>query len=794
MKRLSSPLAVTLLFTSFGISGLSAQPVINEIMQSNINTIMDDLNEYPDSWVEIYNSSSKPINLADYSIGISDDPTEAWSLPDETVAANGYVLIYCDKEGKGKHTDFRLESSKGGSVFLFSSKDGSIVDSVKGLKEMPAPDIAYGRLSGQSDKWGYFLEATPGGKNPTKAASSSIPLPLPNFSLKGRICTAPVEVTLSMPGGCPDGTVIRYSLDSSEVTEKSPLYDGKPIKINKTTVVRARLFHPEFLTNVTSTNSYIFHHTDKKIPIISITTDNPNLTDPAIGLLAGSNFLEDWRRPANIEYFEEDRKQVINQLGEFRIGGHSSRKYKSKSMIVYANKRFGKKNFSHTFFPDQKPELASIKSFVVRNGGGDYYECHMRDAISQHSLAPYLHADWQAYRPVAVYRNGKYVGLLNIRERSNLSYIESTYNGLDDIDMLENWKYILEGDGTAPKQLRALFENENAQASDFLDIMDIEQFIDIQMSYLYLNNCDYPSNNFILWRPKTEGAKWKAFLKDIDYAMGLKNTTFTGDRSPSYPTLDWLYDPTFPGVTWGHNEYYTLPFRRLMSFEEISEPAFDRAFVAFGSYLRAEKIIKLIDEFDHAISGEIDKFVSMYDISRHGTYKENLDYMKDWITEREKFFPAYFSEYYGLGEVGRIRINQNKDFPCVIKINGIELQTESFDGVFPIGRPLNITFESIGADTGYSGWLIQKFENHHPSTCVDSYSYGNFSVTPELSEDVIFSLQPVPNISGVDEIISSDSGNKRYFDLTGRECDADNLVPGIYIEISNGESRKTLIY
>jgi len=34
--------------------------VINELMQSNIDCIMDDLNEFPDSWVELYNPLTKP--------------------------------------------------------------------------------------------------------------------------------------------------------------------------------------------------------------------------------------------------------------------------------------------------------------------------------------------------------------------------------------------------------------------------------------------------------------------------------------------------------------------------------------------------------------------------------------------------------------------------------------------------------------------------------------------------------------------------------------------------------------
>jgi hypothetical protein len=32
-----------------------AQLVINEMMQSNVDCVMDDANEFPDSWVELYN-------------------------------------------------------------------------------------------------------------------------------------------------------------------------------------------------------------------------------------------------------------------------------------------------------------------------------------------------------------------------------------------------------------------------------------------------------------------------------------------------------------------------------------------------------------------------------------------------------------------------------------------------------------------------------------------------------------------------------------------------------------------
>ena len=55
---------------------------INELMQSNIDCIMDDLNEFPDSWVELYNSGDKPVLLSDYSICLKDKISKAYILPD----------------------------------------------------------------------------------------------------------------------------------------------------------------------------------------------------------------------------------------------------------------------------------------------------------------------------------------------------------------------------------------------------------------------------------------------------------------------------------------------------------------------------------------------------------------------------------------------------------------------------------------------------------------------------------------------------------------------------------------
>ena len=135
------PLVLTSLLTA--AAGTNAQLQINELMQSNIDCILDDMNEFPDSWVELYNTGAAAVNLGEYSICDKNKPAKAYKLPSKTIAPGGYAIIYCDKAGSGLHTDFRLDSGKGGAVYLF--KNGAVADKVEDMKKQPAPDIAYGR-------------------------------------------------------------------------------------------------------------------------------------------------------------------------------------------------------------------------------------------------------------------------------------------------------------------------------------------------------------------------------------------------------------------------------------------------------------------------------------------------------------------------------------------------------------------------------------------------------------------------------------------------------------------------
>ena len=92
---------------------------INEIMQSNVNTVFADL-DFPDSWAELYNPTDEDICINQYYISLSSNYRQGYRIETtETVPARGYTLIYMDKEATGKHADFRLNSVDAGQLYLF---------------------------------------------------------------------------------------------------------------------------------------------------------------------------------------------------------------------------------------------------------------------------------------------------------------------------------------------------------------------------------------------------------------------------------------------------------------------------------------------------------------------------------------------------------------------------------------------------------------------------------------------------------------------------------------------------
>ena len=776
MKRFY--LLLTILATA--VSTQAQTLIINELMQSNIDCIMDDLNDFPDSWVELYNPTDASINLKNYKIGTKDKTSKAWSLPNKTIAAKGYVVIYCDKAGEDEgvsalHTNFRLESGKDGKLYLFKGSD--IVDQLEGMAKQPAPNIAYGRKSDGADEWGYQAIPTPGASNCGTVYQKVLGEPV--FSTKGRVKIASgsnTRLTLSLPEGAPEGTKIRYTLDGSEPTENSQEYTSA-LFFNSTKIVRAKLFCEGYLSPRSTCHSYIFFPSNRKLTlsVVSIMTDNKYLNDAKIGIYVdGSynskqkNYEYNWRRPMNIEIFEtSDQESVINQLGEMRVTGGATREYMRKSLGIYAHKRFGEKRLNYEFFPDQKPGMTDFKSIMLRNAGNDFDYLFMRDAIIQRTMAQHVDLDWQAWRPVIVYINGEYTGMLNIRERSNEDNIYTNYEGLEDIDMIENDEELKEGTIDNFNAFKAFYNESGHTLAEYAEWMDWEEYINLMIENIYFNNQDFPGNNNVIWRPQAEGSKWRWITKDTDFGLGLYGS------AADYNTIKWLYDNKYDyNRNWANKPEHTILFRHLMEDIDFKTEFLSRAAIYMGDFLNEKGTREVWDAMYDIIKTEYPYHREL--VNRWWpNYDNELSTARKWLNKRTDNVYKQLADYYNWGTPRALTINKQKENDIKITVNGITLCNKVFDGKYYAGKTLTISAQGT-EDNEVTGWKI---------TGAQSKEVQGNEITLQMPNGNI-AIEPIfEDASGINEFANSrqPKANGQLYDLMGNKVTSPQ--PGrIYIQ------------
>lgn len=815
-----------LIFLSLvGLSiGTTAQTLkINELMQSNVECIMDDIKEFPDSWVELYNPTDAAINLKDYKISNKNKVKKAWQLPDQQVPAGGYVIIYCDKEGKEDnrlHADFRLESGKGCTLYLFKGKDAEPVDSLPAdMKKMPAPDVAFGRETDGADKWGYQVTPTPGKANTGEICDAKHILGAPVFGKEGFVTSgdASFQLELSLPEGAPEGTVIRYTTDGSEPTSKSTKYTS-PINIGKTKVIRAKLFCDGWLSPMSTAQSYIFHPREITLPIFSVQTNDKYLNDKEIGLFANNNSKEDkkthdWRRPVMIEFFPVGSdNSAFNQLGETRIQGGQSRSNALKSMVFYANKRFDpdQKRYSYEFFPDQKPGITEFKSFSLRDGGNDFGDLYFRDLIIQRTMAGHVDLDWQAGHSAVLYINGEYMGMLNIRERSNEDNIYSNYNGLEDIDMVEishekvdNVDQFLEEfkgseDETFYNAFKAFYSEKGHTKAEYEQWMDVSEYLNIMIMNLFYGNIDFPGNNIVFWRPNDDDTEsglpkiWRFIVKDTDFGLGLYG------RQNNYNTIDLLYNPAnYPNDNWAFTEPATRLIKNMLEDKDILDLFIDKCCVYMGDFMNGKGTGETID----LIKAEsMEEFVAHRDkynpgwgwwpVDNRSEIENKFNAAKQWAEGRPNNFYNHIGKKWNLGTAFPVTINKGvADMPEDVTVNGIKLSEGVFDGKLFPNRQLTITATAPEGKT-IAGWKVTTTPASGNKK-TENYDGDKLVLTPasckSMSIEAIFSIG-----SGISEKKAECNDDvKAIYNLRGER--QQSLSSGVNIVVyGNGEARKVV--
>ncbi len=594
---------------------------------------------------------------------------------------------YIQLNGNKLHTNFKISNE--GETLILSKPDSSVIDSLSPVQLVA--DISYGRKSDGESSWFYFASPTPGSSNIYDGFSTLPQSDTVKFSAEGGFFQTGFELQLS--SNDPADTIY-FTLDGSEPFRDDSLY-AVPIQISDNCVVRARSLNFQKLPGAVSSNTYFTrNHT---LPVVCISTNPENLWDYYTGIYVlgpnasnedpnlGANFWQDWERKAHMEFYDINGIKQIDQGIGIKIFGAWSRSRPQKSLALFARSQYGKGSFEYKFFKD-KP-VDKFESLVLRNGGNDWDQAILRDGLTS-VLISNMDIDRMAFQPTVVYLNGEYWGILNLREKVSTNYIaENHYVNPDDVNLLESNASIIDGTNTSYLQMTSFLNSNTLETEEkYLQVsnkINVNNFIQYQLTEIYVNNKDWPGNNIKYWNTNEPGSLWRWIIFDTDFGFSIWESS-----AYMYNTLEFALATN--GPNWPNPPWSTLLLRKM-----LSNPVFKREFInqyadRLNTSFAPDRVISVVDSLKQLYVSEINDHLNRWGLS-YSNWQNNLTNIKNFATYRPDYCRNHMKSVFGLGETFSIRIEINSPGLGKVRVNSVIPDTYPFSGIYFKGVPIKLT-------------------------------------------------------------------------------------------------------
>ena len=681
--------------------------VINELSAS-YHTEQDPSGDY-DDWLEIYNAGDTSVRLR--GLYLTDDLTEPtlFELPDETLEAGDHAVFWLDNEPDegDDHAPFALNDT-GEEVFLtrlLSNGEVVIVDSIS-YDDM-RQRASFGRQTDGSGVLIPFGIATLGRSN--RADNEWLPAPV--FSVSGGAYRSPRSVTLSSP---VPATTIRYTTDGSEPTSTSRRYDGS-IGVDRTMSIRAACFKSGFAPSRTATQSYLIDE-DLELPVFYVSIDPEFLWDDEIGIYVEGvngktgncsteprNWNQDWEYPGHVTFLEPDGEVGFAQDAGISITGGCTRRKPQKSLKISSSSRYGYKEIDYRFFPgDDQDEFRDIK---LRNSGNDWSQTMMRDALLHVLGDAGGDLEIQRYRPAVLFLNGEYWGIHNIRDVQNEDYLNAKFPEIDKdkVDIIAGYSNPKAREGNRDAYYALIDFMEGADLSDADDyavaesLVDVSQFTDYYILQIFAGNHDWPANNLKLWRERTDGARWRWIVFDVDNGFG-KNRSV----GPETDTLSFALRDD--GPSYPNPPEATLLLRRFMDNPEFRDEFIQR----FATQLELLYDTDLVESVSNAMQGvieeairdHIDRWGDEGGVPSYSSWSSECNRLRSYGRERADFMRQHIADYFDLSGTYRLTVAFDADSGGRVYVNSNQFAVPfNYTGSYFDDVPVMIT---AAPDPGFS--------------------------------------------------------------------------------------------
>ena len=572
--------------------------------------IINEISIYPKEAIELYNTSDSDINLEGYSL--SDKSGEQYTFKSGTIKKKSYLVV--------NKSTFKFGINNTNEIITLTH-NGQVIDTFAVNK------LIGGISTGITDnKKVYYKSITLGSANAKDTYSGFSEAPI--FNIDGGYVESDTEITLSTN----DGSVIYYTTNGAFPNKNSTKYD-KPIKITKTTVIKAISYKDGYLES--SVISRTFNVGRKhSIAYASISSDYNSLFG-GNGLI--TNYYSNAEKKVSVEFYESEGKLGVSFIADAKLSGMDSRKEPQKSISVYLRKRYGQSFVNYPFFKEMTYHTYS--SILFRNAGEDPKNVRIMDAALTRILKGEMDIDMQEYRPVAVYLNGNYYGIYNLREKLNSDYVESKFGiDNDDIDLIK-YNTPTKGNSSDYNKLISYLDSHNPANKDVYEYLktqiDMQELINYWIVESFYGNTDL--GNIRYW--KEDNGKWRWMLYDLDWSlwnMGL---------DMGYP----IKNSRVPAATYLSSSVKIV--RKLYQNSEFKDLYLSSVAKYLKTTFKPDRMNKIVDELAKEIEEEmpyhINKWGSSYNLTMN-SWKNNVKTLKNNLNTRYNRVVNNLRSYFNL--------------------------------------------------------------------------------------------------------------------------------------------------
>lgn len=503
----------------------------------------------------------------------------------------------------------------------------------------------------------------------------------PVFSLENSFYSAAIFVELKTK----DDAVIYYSMDGSEPDRTDILYDpeeGIYIQAERSDfptarTIKARAYYPDGSESAVAAHTYFSAENIEErftTPVFVISGESSVLTDGPDGIFYGENYHnrgDSTEREVFIESWDADGNRMFAQYSGIRIYGGASRASSIKSMKLYARKSYssGKGKFDMNIFqtPVEDGSGAVVEEYdklVLRNCGNDFQFGFIRDEMCQRLAMQAGFTDYEAVVPAVAYLNGKYYGFFWLHESYCDDYFKNKYPNKDakgEFVIAEgNEQYKNEDEDDGKEEFYAEYNRiynifskadltDDAVCGQLAQFIDIQNYLDYFAFNIYINNNDWPQNNYKCYRyvpvenEKYEGVydgRWRYLLHDTDFSFHIYESR---EVAAKYNNIKKILDPS-------SNRYAPL-FAALMHRADCRDYFMNKLTELSEGVMSCENVTQTLYAMHTERCNEMDfLYVHMDALRKAGddsfwtsshTMSQNMDLIRAFARDRDEYILDY---------------------------------------------------------------------------------------------------------------------------------------------------------